>query len=630
MIFRPSNTEVFRRQILQVSPNTRPDLSSRLAKRQLHHQDHGARRLSEFWAPTGGIAPTSVEDSHALLVRAGFVRQTHSGIFQLLPLGLRVQEKLERLIDKHMLRLGASKVSLSTLSSEELWRKSGRLDKSNQELFRLQDRKGAKLILSPTHEEEITSLVGDIVKSYKDLPLRLYQVSRKYRDEKRPRQGLLRGREFLMKDLYTFDTSSEEALATYHNVRQAYDALLTELKVPYLVAEADSGNIGGDLSHEYHLPSDHGEDSIISCSECGYAVNEELTGAQVVVSEVQSDPLNKHGAVKSVGLWRGIVHDRSTIIEIAYPKTIEWTDDLGHSQACQVEVSTAKIKYLLPEVDLSIDLSSGNGLLDSDSNYESLGHGGARQILKLNDYRISDEKCGNATTNEATEALSNRFKKGTRLNFIKPVEDDKCPKCSSRSIKVTKAFEIGHTFHLGTRYSEPLGLCVVSKPSQQPHQESKTPQSAQQEKTPLQMGCHGLGISRMIAAIASTFADSKGLNWPTMMAPFQVVIVAGKEHEAGAITVFERLTSNLSTPKKETLPGQMGTSTIDVIVDDREKNFVWKMNDADLIGYPVLVLLGRSWAKERSCELQCRRLNVKKNVPLDDLHTCVRELLDQL
>jgi len=630
MILRYSNTEVFRRQILKASADIRQSLSSHLSNRRLYNQDHGARRLSEFWTPTGGIALTREEDSHALLVRAGFVRQTHSGIFQLLPLGLRVQEKLERLIDKHMLRLGASKVSLSSLSSEELWRKSGRLDRSNQELFHVEDRKGAKFLLSPTHEEEITSLVGDTVKSYKDLPLRLYQISRKYRDEKRPRQGLLRGREFLMKDLYTFDNSREKALATYHNVRQAYDALLTELKVPFLVAEADSGNIGGDLSHEYHLPSNHGEDSIISCGECGYAVNEELTGAQVICAEDQVNPPYKHGTDQDIGLWRGIVYDRSTIIEIAYPKTIGWNNNLGHSQARPAEVSTAKIKYLLPEVDLSVDLSSGDGLPKDYSDCDPVGNGSARKILKLNDYRACDETIGNSTTVEATEAIRSRFKKGTRLNFTKPLEDDKCPRCSSRSIKVTKVIEIGHTFHLGTRYSEPLGLTVAPNPSQQPQQTSKTSQAAQQEKAPLQMGCHGIGISRMIAAVASLFADSKGLSWPSVMAPFQVVIVAGKEHEVDAVTVYETLTNKLSMPAEETLPGRMATPTIDAIMDDREKNFAWKMNDADLIGYPVIVLLGRIWAKERSCEVQCRRLNIKENVRLADLHTRVCELLDQL
>ena len=176
-----------------------------------------------------------------------------------------------------MQRLGASKVSLSSLSSEELWQRSGRLDKGrSSELLRLEDRKGVKYLLSPTHEEEITTIIANSVQSYKELPLRLYQVSRKYRDEPRPRQGLLRGREFLMKDLYTFDATEEQARKTYEDVRKAYVAFLEELRLPYLTARADSGNMGGSLSHEYHFASSQGEDTIIECSECDYSINEEL------------------------------------------------------------------------------------------------------------------------------------------------------------------------------------------------------------------------------------------------------------------------------------------------------------------------------------------------------------------
>jgi prolyl-tRNA synthetase len=176
-----------------------------------------------------------------------------------------------------MRSIGASKVSLSSFSSEELWQRSGRLDKGRtSELFQLEDRKGAKLLLSPTHEEEITTIIADAVHSYKDLPLRLYQVSRKYRDEPRPRQGLLRGREFLMKDLYTFDANADQAHETYDEVRRAYHAMLDELRMPYLTARADSGNMGGTLSHEFHFASPHGEDTIIKCNKCDYSINEEL------------------------------------------------------------------------------------------------------------------------------------------------------------------------------------------------------------------------------------------------------------------------------------------------------------------------------------------------------------------
>lgn len=563
-----------------------------------------------------------------MLVRAGFVRQAHAGIFQLLPLGLRVQEKLEQLIDKHMLRISASKLSLSSLSSQKLWKKSGRLEKSNQELFRLEDRKGAKFLLSPTHEEEITSLVGTVVKSYRDLPLRLYQVSRKYRDERRPRQGLLRGREFLMKDLYTFDISSDEALATYQNVRQSYDAIFEELKVPYLVAKADSGSIGGDLSHEYHVPSIHGEDSIITCSGCGYAVNEELTGDQVICLGNEVDTMYRHHTAENVGLWRGIFHDRSTIVEVAYPKAIGRTDSNGRSQARPTELSTAKIKYLLPEVDLSVDLSLEAGL--NHYHYDAADRDGTQKVLRLNDYRVADDALGDSTTAKVPEALLACSNEAKRFDFTKPLEGDRCSRCSNGAIKVTKAIELGHTFHLGTRYSEPLGLSVAAKPSHQASKASIVSPPALPVKAPLQMGCHGIGLSRMIAAVASIFADSKGLNWPTLMAPFQVVVIPRRNHEDAAISVYELLSGMSSQPREPGSTAEMGNSTIDAIVDDRDRDFIWKMNDADLIGYPVIVLLGSNWVKERSCEVQCRRLKIKENVPVDALRTRVWELLDQL
>ncbi|KAK7970211.1 prolyl-tRNA synthetase [Apiospora saccharicola] len=236
--------------------------------------------LSRTWLPTGGLAQPDKEDGHSKLVRAGYLRQSHPGVFHMLPLGLRVQEKLEKLIDKHMLSVGASKVSLSSLSSQALWERTNRLDAYGPELFRLTDRKDAPLILAPTHEEEITSLVSKLVTSYKNLPLRLYQIGRKYRDELRPRQGVLRSREFVMKDLYTFDASVEAALESYAEVRAAYSQLFDELKIPYVVAEASSGDIGGDLSHEYHLHSSMGEDMVISCNSCSYVANEELAVAK--------------------------------------------------------------------------------------------------------------------------------------------------------------------------------------------------------------------------------------------------------------------------------------------------------------------------------------------------------------
>ena len=623
MRLRSFQAKPVQHELLSAFRNPRHFLLASLFRKRLIHDQNGPRRLSDFWVPTGGIAQSTNEDSHELLIRAGFVRQAHAGIFQLLPLGLRVQEKLERLIDKYMLRLGASKVSLSTLSSEELWSKSGRLDKGNQELFHLEDRKGMRFLLSPTHEEEITSLVGSVVRSHRDLPLRLYQISRKYRDELRPRQGLLRGREFLMKDLYTFDISRQDALATYQRARQAYDAIFTELKLPYLVAEADSGSIGGDLSHEYQLPHDYGEDLIIACNSCGHAANEELTGGQVIRSKNQLNPWHENSTHVEIGLWRGITYDRSTVVEVVYPVKMSWTDHLGNSQTRLLEVSTTKIKYLVPEIDLSMDLSSKDRLLTNDSGHNNMGADDVRETVRMNDWRVSKHPFEEAKIFSIPEALSSNINNGDTFDFIRAQSGDTCPRCFEGTIKVTRAIEIGHTFHLGTRYSKPFGLSITPEPSK-PDCHPKKSSAAEEENIALQMGCHGIGISRMIAAVASTLADDKGLNWPSLMAPFQVVIVPRKGHEADADTVYRSL-SIIERSAEES-----GPPTVDAIIDDRDKDFVWKLNDADLIGYPVMVILGRNWAKTRSCEVQCRRLKIKEDVNLDNLGARVSELLGRL
>ena len=437
--------------------------------RQVHSE--AFHRLSRFWTSTGGGTDNAAaqSDSNALLVKAGFIRQSYAGVFQFLPLGLRVQDKIERLIDKHMRNLGASKVSLSSLSSEELWRKSGRLQQGRSELFSLEDRKGSRFLLSPTHEEEITSLMRSLVHSYKDLPVRLYQVTRKYRDEPRPRQGLLRTREFLMKDLYTFDSSQEAALETYEIVRQAYRAFFEELKLPFIVAEADSGNIGGDLSHEYHIASEKGEDRVYSCDNCKVAFNEEI-------------------------------------------------------------------------------LSTGK-------------------------------------------------------NLTKDQDTCSCPRCS-KMMTCQTTIELGHTFYLGTKYSKALDATIAVQDQEVDLENVR----------PIEMGCHGIGISRLIAGVANLYTDSKGLGWSRAIAPFELIIMQNGTTSGVASELAAFVT---------------GSSKVDTMVDDRPKSLVWKMKDADLIGYPIIAILGKAWEKDGKVEIQCRRLGYKQDVIWGDIPGLVTQLLDK-
>lgn len=558
-------------------------------------QFQAVQRLSSFWIPTGGIESSrdSQDDAHSLLVKAGYLRQAHSGIFHMLPLGHRVQQKLERMIDKHMSNLGASKVSLSSITTEDLWKKSGRYVGHGGELFAFKDRKDASFLLSPTHEEEITSLVASAVQSYKDLPLRIYQITRKYRDEARPRQGLLRGREFTMKDLYTFDQTEAQARETYEHVQTAYRAFLDEIKLPYLVAKADSGAMGGNLSHEYHFVSAKGEDDVISCDTCGYTINDELAMVPVQASE-------KHAMTDSnqINCWYGITKDRRTLITAWFP--------LSATHGAVNEINLNVIKALVPDADLSVE--NPVDIWNKESMEQQKPAAGTR-ILNIMDERLppmgnmADSIRGSGI--EFEELLPKIGNESFQLT--RTLTSDRCQSCGDGTVKIEKAIEIGHTFHLGTRYSKPLEATIVNKDDQ---------------RVAIEMGCHGIGVSRLIAAIASILSDAKGLNWPASIAPFQAIIIPGKGNEEDAGRLYQGLHTSVSADQK--------IEDFDAIVDDRSKPMGWKLNDADLVGYSIIVVLGRAWKNDRKVEVQCRRLGVKEEVHESQLADTVAKYLGQL
>ncbi|KAL2819006.1 hypothetical protein BDW59DRAFT_151775 [Aspergillus cavernicola] len=609
-LLRPSQTYIWNLRAHRIS-------------RSNFHND-GRSRISNFWIPTGGISKKNVqaekEDVNDLLVRGGFYRQAYSGIFHMLPLGLRVQDKLERLIDRHMQSLGASKVSLSSISSQELWEQSGRL-KENSEVFRFLDRKESRFLLAPTHEEEITTLVGTLTKSYRDLPVRVYQISRKYRDEPRPRQGLLRGREFIMKDLYTFDHSVEDALKTYELVRNAYTRLFDELKIPYLMAAADSGNMGGSLSHEFHFPSSKGEDTVVSCSNCDSVYNEELADgmAHSLPAQEPADPIpgfdideqpGSTGARVSTGLWMAISKDKRTLLRGWYP---QFTMQDGTEPATR-EINSHAVKSIASAAGIELDISVENPLEQwaahiKSSKAHSDNHTQRPQVLDMYDslvhaYKrppLSDLLQEANCTAEDLEYLRLTTFPGTNhsLNLIKVHTGDQCPKCTQGTLKTHTAIELGHTFHLGTRYSDVLAASVMIDGG---------------AITPMQMGCHGIGVSRMITAVADSLSDTKGLNWPRAIAPFEAIVVPTKGLEPDAENIYDALIS----------------ANTDAILDDRDKQIGWKLGDADLIGYPVIVVVGKGWKKQRTVEVQCRRLGLRRDVALEGLAEFVQELLRQM
>ncbi|KAI1821923.1 class II aaRS and biotin synthetase [Xylaria intraflava] len=579
-------------------------------------------RISRFWLAAGGINKAKNEDGHAKLIRAGYLRQSHAGIFHILPLGDRVQTKLEKLIDKHMSQLGASKVQLSSISSCGLWEKTGRLKGYGKELFRFTDQKELGYILAPTHEEEITTLVANTVKSYKSLPLRLYQIGRKYRDEIRPRHGLLRSREFVMKDLYTFDYSLKSALDTYEEARTAYRRFFDELKLPYIVAEASSGDIGGDLSHEYHLPSPIGEDNVISCTDCHYITNEELATARPDV--VQDEPSESSNEAQ---VWRVISKDRQRLVNVWYPASFQRSD-----------VNTHALKSVMPDLDLSF--SHASSMWEAAlSRLDPPTPGQELQLLNIVDYRLgpkfadslqnepgrfpilppeSAEKVSQLNQSHITSSTT-----GEPFNAIRIRDGDHCPRCTTGTLKVQKAIELGHTFHLGTKYSSALKARVQVPMAKAEPGEAAPTADDQAGDAAIQMGCHGIGVSRIIGAVAEHLSDDRGLNWPRVIAPFEAVVIPRQiplDNKGDAVSIARSLSREMPTSR-----------AVDVALDDRDSvDFSWKMKDADLIGYPVVIILGAKWESDGLCEVQCRRLKSVDFVQPGALREHVNGLLAQL
>jgi prolyl-tRNA synthetase len=460
----------------------------------------GRLRLSSFFLPSGTKQPGALElPGHALLIESGFIRQSTAGIFTLLPYGQRVVDKLERRIDNVMQSIGASKLAMPTLHSKSLWQKTGRW--ANSELFKLTDRKGSEYCLAPTHEEHVTKLVSNEVNGYKQLPVRLYQINRKYRDEMRPRGGMLRGKEFLMKDLYTFDDGVDAAKSTYEQVSAAYKALFSSLETPFLVAKADSGNIGGELSHEYHLPSDTGEDTLLHCSACNHVANQELATTQ---------PLQGEGEVQRFA-------------HAAFPDTIFFDVCLPTGRLPNMLQVERQAKQCDPSVVKLLAVQAPQG--------EAFGIRRAGAVV----YTLDSQRS------------------------LQVEAGDACPSCSS-PLAAVKAIEVGHTFYLGAKYAKQLAFTYSTKENKLAHPE---------------MGCHGIGVTRLLAALAEIKRDEVGLRWPTGLAPFKSVIVASENSGEVAEALYDRLD--------------------DAVIDDRfDKGPMYRIKEAERQGIPNILVLGKN------------------------------------
>ncbi|KAK5044603.1 hypothetical protein LTR84_010617 [Exophiala bonariae] len=582
-----------------------------------HSHVDSRQRISKIWIPPVKLNQQAVvNDATTLLTKAGYVSQAYAGIFHMLPLGLRVQEKLERLIDKHMKLVSASKVALSSISSQELWRKSKRLGKSS-ELFKFKDRKDTAMLLSPTHEEEITTLVSQFVQSPKQLPVRVYQIGRKYRDERRPRGGLLRGREFTMKDLYTFDPTLADAHKTYDQVRAAYRSFLNELTIPYIEAQADSGDMGGDLSHEYHFPNDAGEDTVITCTSCDIARNEEYVSRNTFPpTRIECIPETNESPLGARVVQEDYLGQRGTDLVRAFAqRPIE-----GESarDAPQEWINSYAVKAVLKDaldVDTGVEeaaekfASSHRSSVGVDQTQAADMH----RIFYVLDQTVSPHEIQTVLAADVRQypngveffIVDSKPNDTAQIDLLRLRDGNNCPECKEGKLKMHKAIEIGHTFHLGRRYSSVLDFKI-----REDHEKNSP-------LTPVEMGCHGIGVTRLIAAVASCLKDEKGLNWPKVIAPFEAIILRSDEFKEPAEQLYDELSSSEH-------------GVVDAVLDDRDVSLPYKMKDADMIGYPVLIILGKAFSKEGLVEIQCRRLKIKEKVARDQVTSFVQDVLARL
>ncbi|ANW17797.1 proline--tRNA ligase [Streptomyces clavuligerus] len=551
------------------------------------------QRMSRLMVKTLRDDPADAETlSHKLLVRAGYVRRNAAGIWSWLPLGKKVLENVTRVVREEMDAIGAQEVLLPALLPKEPYEITGRWDEYGAELFRLKDRKGAEYLLGPTHEEIFTQLVKDQCSSYKDLPVILYQIQTKYRDEARPRSGILRGREFQMKDSYSFDTTDEGLAESYALHREAYIRIFRRLGLDHRIVSAVSGAMGGSASEEFLAPAAAGEDTFVHCPSCDYAANTEAVTYVAAAPEAVDHPavelldtpdtptietLAEHlGVPASATLKNLLVKVDGEIVAVGVPGDREV--DLGkladHLAPAQVELVTAE---------------DFTGRPDLVRGY--VGPQGLDKVRYLADPRIAAGTSWITGANEegkhARHVVAGRdFEIDAYVDVVVVEDGDPCPKCGT-GLKLDRAIEIGHIFQLGRKYADAFQLDVLGQNG---------------KPTRVTMGSYGIGVSRAVAALAEQTADEKGLCWPAEIAPADVHVVA-----AGKAVQIELALE---------VADQLAAAGLRVLVDERPGVSPGvKFTDAELIGVPTILVAGRRSA-EGVVELKDRRTGEREELPV--------------
>jgi len=560
-------------------------------------------RVTKALLPTLRDVPAEAEIiSHQLLVKAGFIRKSAAGIYSYLPLALRVLKKIETIVREEMDRSEAQELLLPIIQPAELWAESGRWDVYGDEMFRLKDRHDRDFCLGPTHEEIITDVVRGEVKSYKQLPLNLYQIQNKYRDERRPRFGLMRGREFIMKDAYSFDRDFAGLDVSYQTMYDAYSRIFGRMGLNFRAVEADSGAIGGDDTHEFMVLAENGEATIAYCENCSYASNVEITECITPEREIS----------ESKELEKVSTPDKKTIEEVAEflkvsgDNTIKTLVFKADEKIIVVVIrgdrslNEIKLKRVLKtDILEKAEEEEIKELFNCEPGY--ISPIGLKDITIYADNELkymNDGVCGaNEEGYHYLHADVNRdFGKVEFYDLREVNEGDSCPKCGGNLV-FAKGIEVGQVFKLGTKYSEKLNAKYLDENG---------------KEQIMVMGCYGIGVSRTMAACVEQNYDEKGIIWPKNIAPYQVVVVPVQVNDEVQFQEAEKLYSALLSEGFE------------AVLDDRKERIGVKFNDADLIGYPLRITVGKKIA-EGIVEFKARNNSESEDVNINEVISKVKE-----
>lgn len=563
-------------------------------------------RYSQSLIPTLKETPAEAEVvSHRLLLRAGFIRKLSAGVYTYLPLGLAAVRKVEQIVREEMNRAGAQELLMPMVQPADLWRETGRYEKYGPELLRFRDRHERESCLGPTHEEVITDLARREIRSYRDMPKNLYQIQTKFRDEIRPRFGLMRGREFIMKDAYSFDVDDVQAGIAYQQMYEAYHRVFSRCGLEFRAVDADTGTIGGNFSHEFMVLADTGEDTLVICSSCAYASN--IEKAAISAPDADESLMLEMEKVETPGKRKvDAVCEFMGIEPSELVKTLVFLAD-GSPVAVLVrgdrEVEEVKLKNSLGAVEVE--------MADDKQVYEATGVptgylGPVNIKLKLLvDQEVAAMRNFVVGANEKNYHLKNvnmgrDFEPSVVADLRQITKNDPCPVCGAE-LGLKEGIEVGHIFKLGTGYSQAMGAFF---------------QDSDGQEKPMVMGCYGIGVSRIVAAAIEQNHDDSGMIFPMPLAPLQVILL-----NLG-------LSDEEITTTAESLYQELLAKGVEVLLDDRDERPGSKFKDADLLGIPLRVTVGKRLTKDGVVELRQRRDGTTEELRPEQLATRVLEIID--